>query len=44
MNRISIGISFDMKLITKIDSRRGDIPRSRFIEKILIENMGDETC
>jgi len=44
MNRISIGISLDMKFVTLIDSKRGDVPRSRFIEKILAENIGDGIC
>jgi len=39
VKRISIGISFDGKTISKIDSVRGMVPRSRYIEKIILEAM-----
>ncbi|MEO9307485.1 MAG: hypothetical protein ABI342_04130 [Nitrososphaera sp.] len=39
MNRFSIGVSLDRKIVEKIDSSRGMIPRSRFIEKVLIEHL-----
>ena len=39
--RNAIGISLDIKLIHKIDMIRGLIPRSRFIEKTLLEKFGD---
>ena len=42
--KISIGISLSDSLITKIDSIRGDVPRSKFIESALdsvLENSHD---
>lgn len=39
MKRISVGVSFDRKTISKIDSVRGMVPRSRYIEKIILEAM-----
>jgi len=36
MPRFSIGVSLDEDTILKIDSARGMIPRSRFIEKIIL--------
>ena len=32
---IATGISFKKDLISKIDSERGDVPRSKFIQRIL---------
>ena len=37
--RFSIGISFDHEIIDAIDEVRGMIPRSRFIEKIIKDNL-----
>jgi metal-responsive CopG/Arc/MetJ family transcriptional regulator len=39
-NHIAIGISFTKELIAKIDKERGDIPRSRFIQRILEKKYG----
>jgi len=42
--KISIGISISESLLTKIDSTRGDVPRSKFIERALdcvLENSYD---
>lgn len=35
-----IGISFTKELLEKIDKERGDIPRSRFIQRILEKKYG----
>ncbi len=35
MTKKIIGISIDIKVLQNIDDKRGMIPRSRFIEKIL---------
>jgi hypothetical protein len=32
---IAVGISFPKKIMAKIDSERGDIPRSRFLLRLL---------
>jgi hypothetical protein len=32
---IAVGISFPKKVMAKIDSERGDIPRSRFLLRLL---------
>lgn len=37
--RKSIGISLNDKTLELVDNARGMIPRSRFIEKIVLENM-----
>ena len=34
-------MTFEEMLWQKIDVIRGDIPRSRFIEKIIIDTLGD---
>ncbi len=35
---ISVGISFPKKILTRIDSERGDVPRSRYLLRV-IENL-----
>ena len=35
MAKIPIGISFDKDILEKIDSERGDVPRSIYIIKVL---------
>ena len=35
MAKIPIGISFDEDILEKIDKERGDIPRSKYITKVL---------
>lgn len=35
MTKIPIGISFDKDTLEKIDSERGDVPRSIYILKVL---------
>jgi hypothetical protein len=48
LNYISAGISLPVQLMQKIDSERGDIPRSRFIfrllEKIYDASKDRECC
>jgi len=39
----SVGISFDSKILQKIDEERGDISRSKFILKILKKIYNKET-
>jgi len=39
VKRISVGVSFDGETISKIDSIRGMVPRSRYIEKIILDAM-----
>ena len=39
MARKSVGVSFDSDTISKIDSVRGLVPRSRFMEKIVLEAL-----
>jgi hypothetical protein len=34
-NKIAVGISLPTKLMKKIDTDRGDIPRSRYVLRIL---------
>jgi hypothetical protein len=34
-DKIPIGISFPKKIISRIDSERGDVPRSRYILRIV---------
>jgi len=41
MTKKIIGLSIDQVILNKIDQKRGMIPRSRFLEKIISENMGD---
>lgn len=38
-NSISMGISFPKKVIEKIDEERGDIPRSKYLLRII-----ERTC
>lgn len=40
-NRRGIGISLDYVIIDKIDIARGLVSRSRFIEKIITETLGE---
>jgi len=39
MTRLSIGISLESELVTKIDELRGMIPRSRFIEDVIMKRL-----
>jgi len=39
-NRKTIGISLSLGIIKKLDSIRGLIPRSRYIEKALMKTLG----
>jgi len=41
MARKTVTISLEPKLVKKIDEDRGLIPRSRYIEKLLKESLGD---
>jgi hypothetical protein len=38
---IAVGISLPKKIVTKIDHDRGDIPRSRYVLRILEETYQD---
>jgi hypothetical protein len=38
---IAVGISLPRKIVTKIDHDRGDIPRSRYVLRILEETYQD---
>lgn len=40
MPRSIIGITISNELLTTLDKSRGLIPRSRFIEKIIRQNLG----
>lgn len=40
--RYAVSLSFDEKTLNKLDSIRGLIPRSRFIEKVILDSMGNE--
>ena len=42
MNKIIIGISLDAEILTKIDDKRGLIPRSRYVAQILATNLGTQ--
>lgn len=42
--RFSVGISIDTEILNKLDSVRGMIPRSRFIEKIVKDNLEESKC
>lgn len=35
MTKISRGISFDKDILEKIDKERGDVPRSKYLTKVL---------
>ena len=39
--RKTIGISLNQHVLTKIDSIRGHIPRSRFIEEMMLKVLVD---
>ncbi len=41
MARIPKSLTFTIELWQKIDNNRGDIPRSRFVEKIVRRSLGD---
>ena len=36
-----IGISLDLEILNRLDLKRGLIPRSTYVEKLLCENLGD---
>jgi hypothetical protein len=40
---ISIGISLPKEIITKIDAERGDVPRSRFLLRVLQKMYVDKS-
>jgi hypothetical protein len=42
---ISVGISLPKKIVTKIDYERGDIPRSRYVLRIIekLYKRGDDS-
>ena len=42
MVRFSVGLSLDSNTVTKIDALRGLVPRSRFVEKILLVALEKE--
>ena len=42
MTRLTIGISLEQDTITEIDARKGMIPRSRFIEKMILDSIHQE--
>jgi metal-responsive CopG/Arc/MetJ family transcriptional regulator len=39
---ISVGISFPKNVLTKIDSERGDVPRSRYLLRVLENALRSE--
>jgi hypothetical protein len=41
MTRVPKSLTFTIELWEKIDSDRGEIPRSRFVEKIIRRSLGD---
>jgi len=41
MTRVPKSLTFTIELWQEIDSNRGDIPRSRFVEKIVLRSLGD---
>ena len=41
MARIPKSLTFTIELWQKIDNNRRDIPRSRFVEKIVRRSLGD---
>jgi hypothetical protein len=43
MKKIGIGISFDIDILEQIDKARGDIPRSKYIVKLLKDNSMKNT-
>jgi len=40
MTKTIIGISLDKEILTKIDEKRGLVPRSRYVAHILAANLG----
>jgi len=36
-----IGISLGQEILHRLDEKRGLIPRSTYVEKLLCENLGD---
>ena len=40
MPKTIIGISLDKEILTKIDEKRGLVPRSRYVAQILAANLG----
>ena len=36
-----IGLSLDVKILNRLDHKRGLIPRSTYVEKLLCEYLGD---
>jgi len=40
MTKTIIGISLDKEILTKIDEKRGLVPRSRYVAQILAANLG----
>jgi metal-responsive CopG/Arc/MetJ family transcriptional regulator len=41
MGKTVIGISLDSALLKRLDASRGMIPRSRLIEKMVTDSLGD---
>jgi hypothetical protein len=41
MGKRIIGISLGFEILDRLDEKRGLIPRSTYVEKILCENLGD---
>lgn len=41
MSRVPKSLTFTIELWEKIDNNRGDVPRSRFVEKIVRKSLGD---
>ncbi len=41
MVRVPKSLTFTIELWEKIDNNRGEIPRSRFVEKIVRRSFGD---
>jgi len=41
MVRVPKSLTFTIELWEKIDNKRGEIPRSRYVEKIIRQYLGD---
>ena len=41
---IAVGISLPQPIVSKIDSRRGDVSRSRYVLRILEKTLTGETA
>jgi len=41
MGKRIIGISLELEILSRLDEKRGLIPRSTYVEKILCEKLGD---